>query len=140
MGNLSIGDKEKLIFSNQASSNNILHVSGGGTLVINQPYTRNSYTVNQPTESIIFCLTSIGSWDTYNISVSESASLSAFNTIFKIPHSIAFLNTSTVYLDNCVIDKTGINGADIQTNLYAANVTIKKHKNVCRWRHGNNIP
>ena len=128
MGNLSIGDKEKLIFSNQASSNNILHVSGGGTLVINQPYTRNSYTVNQPTESIIFCLTSIGSWNTYNISVSESASLSAFNTIFKIPHSIGFMNTSTVYLDNCVIDKTGINGADIQTNLYAANVTIKNTK------------
>lgn len=115
-GSLSISRNEKIIFNGQAAANNILNINGG-TLTVNQVYTRNSYAYSLPQEAIVFALSSDGTWNTEVLVVNNAGKLIVKNALIRIPHSIWFKqNTSgQVLLENVVIDKTGSNG-DIQTN------------------------
>jgi hypothetical protein len=120
-GTVTLGSREKLIFTGMTAQNNILEVDGG-TLNIGEAYTRNSYTTQLPIEAIVWALTSGGSWDTRVWVVRNAGKCIARNALFRIPHSIWWEQNASgqLLLEDCVIDKRGSTG-DIQTN-HANNV------------------
>lgn len=119
-GTLTISSTEKLIFSNQGASSYILLVEG--VLNIFESYVVNSYTSKLPIEAIVFCLSSSGDWNTEVISLQSSGTITAYNAIFRIPHSIWFRGTA--YFENCTFDKRGSSG-DIQTNHASGALTLR---------------
>ena len=115
-GTLTMGRNEKIIFTGQGASADILNIAGG-TFTVNQVYTRNTYAYSLPQEAIVFALSSDGTWSTQVLRVQGAGQFICKNALIRIPHSIWFEQTAAgqVLLENVVIDKTGSSG-DIQTN------------------------
>jgi hypothetical protein len=128
-GTVTLGSREKIIFTGITAQNNILNVDGG-TLNIGEAYARNGYTAQLPIEAIVWALTSGGSWDTRVWVVRNAGKFIARNAVFRIPHSIWFEQNGSgqVLLEDCIIDKRGSAG-DIQTNhggTVSNNTTLRR--------------
>ena len=121
-GTLTINSTEKLIFSGQGASSYILLVDNGGVLNVFESYVVNGYASKLPIEAIVFSLSSSGDWNTEVISIQGGGTITAYNAIFRIPHSIWF--RGTVYFENCTFDKRGSSG-DIQTNHASGALTMR---------------
>ena len=121
-GTLTLSSTEKLIFSGQGANNDILRVNSGGVFNIFDSVVLNGYTSKLPIEAIVFSLNSTGTWNTEVISLQSGSVLTAYNAIFRIPHSIWFRGTA--YFEDCTFDKRGSSG-DIQTNHADGALTLR---------------